>query len=148
MVKRKREIKSAWHDVQAKEALHLGVSLGLFLALDKYLKNVFLANGVCFPSALFGMMTIFVLLSSLSSINANAASRVESFLAPAILFIQRWLPLFYAPSLVVVPLAVKGIPAAEGAKIAAIFGMSTPQSHSPRLIPKFQLAMWRLQIIE
>lgn len=144
MVKRKREIKSAWHDVQAKEALHLGVSLGLFLALDKYLKNVFLAHAIGFPSALFGMMAVFVLLSGLSFVNADAASRVESFLAPAILFIQRWLPLFYVPSLVVVPLAVKGIPAAEGAKIAAIFGMPIPQSHSPRLIPMFHLEMGRL----
>jgi len=51
---------------------------------------------------------------------ADAASKVESFFSPAILFIQRWLPLFYVPSLVVVPIAVKGIPAVVGAKIGAI----------------------------
>ena len=51
---------------------------------------------------------------------ADAASKVESFFSPAILFIQRWLPLFYVPSLVVVPIAVKGIAADVGAKIGAI----------------------------
>lgn len=54
---------------------------------------------------------------------ADAADKVESFFSPANLFVQRWLPLFYVPSLVVVPLAVKGISAAEGAKIGAILGI-------------------------
>jgi hypothetical protein len=53
---------------------------------------------------------------------AGAANKVETFFSPANLFIQRWLPLFYVPSLVVAPLAVKGIPAVEGAKIGAILG--------------------------
>lgn len=61
---------------------------------------------------------------------ADAAQKVESFVSPATSFIQRWLPLFYVPSLVVVPLAVKGIPAAEGAKIGAILGVC-PQNSSP-----------------
>lgn len=51
-------------------------------------------------------------------------------MSPATSFIQRWLPLFYVPSLVVVPLAVKGIPAAEGAKIGAILGVY-PQNSFP-----------------
>ena len=57
------------------------------------------------------------------SVFPGAADKVESFFSPAILFIQRWLPLFYVASLVVVPLAVKGIPAAEGVKIGAILGI-------------------------
>jgi hypothetical protein len=56
----------------------------------------------------------------LSTTFADAASKVEDFFSPAILFIQRWLPLFYVPSLVVVPIAVKGIAADVGAKIGAI----------------------------
>lgn len=57
------------------------------------------------------------------SIFPGAADKVDSFFSPAILFIQRWLPLFYVPSLVVVPLAVKGIPAADGIKIGAVLGI-------------------------
>ncbi|KAG0559925.1 hypothetical protein KC19_10G139600 [Ceratodon purpureus] len=66
------------------------------------------------------MFFLFLLLSTLSFINSGAANKVEVFFSPANLFIQRWLPLFYVPSLVVAPLAVKGIPAIEGAKIGAI----------------------------
>ncbi|BAS72384.1 Os01g0511600, partial [Oryza sativa Japonica Group] len=45
------------------------------------------------------------------------------FFEPATLFIQRWLPLFYVPSLVVLPLAVRDVPAASGLKIfLIIFG--------------------------
>lgn len=103
-----------------KEGLHLAFSLGAFLALDKYLKSMFLANAIRFPSALFGMLSLFLLLTTLSAVSTGAANKVEAFFSPAILFIQRWLPLFYVPSLVVVPLAVKGIPASEGVKIGAI----------------------------
>ena len=59
---------------------------------------------------------------SCGCIFVGAANKVEAFFSPANLFIQRWLPLFYVPSLVVVPLSVKGIPAVEGAKIGAILG--------------------------
>lgn len=43
-----------------------------------------------------------------------------NFFEPAVQFIQRWLPLFYVPSLVVLPLSVKDIPAASGVKICFI----------------------------
>lgn len=59
----------------------------------------------------------------ISTTFADVASKVESFFSPAILFIQRWLPLFYVPSLVMVPIAVQGIPAGIGAKIGAILRM-------------------------
>jgi putative effector of murein hydrolase/putative effector of murein hydrolase LrgA (UPF0299 family) len=100
--------------------LHLVVSLGAFLALDKFLKNVFSKYGLSFPSALFGMFLFVLLLTALSAINTDAAGKVESFFLPANTFIQRWLPLFYVPSLVVVPLSLKRISATEGFKIGAI----------------------------
>ncbi|CAI0418734.1 unnamed protein product [Linum tenue] len=100
--------------------LHLLVSLGIVLAVDKYLKMAFVAASIKFPSALFGMFCIFSVLVILDSIVPAAASAVVSFFEPALLFIQRWLPLFYVPSLVVLPLSVKDIPAASGAKICLI----------------------------
>ncbi|KAI3899821.1 hypothetical protein MKW92_046986 [Papaver armeniacum] len=94
----------------AVEVLHLAVSLGTFLAADKFLKQAFVAASIKFPSALFrDVLRIF----------GSDNSRL-SFFAPANLFIQRWLPLFYVPSLVVLPLAVKDIPAASGLKICFI----------------------------
>lgn len=100
--------------------LHLVVSLGIILAMDKFLKKVFVAAAIKFPSALFGMFCIFSVLVILDSTIPAAAKSVMDFFEPALLFIQRWLPLFYVPSLVVLPLSVKDIPAASGIKICYI----------------------------
>ncbi|CAN1748858.1 Plastidal glycolate/glycerate translocator 1, chloroplastic [Linum perenne] len=100
--------------------LHLLVSLGIVLAVDRYLKVAFVAASIKFPSALFGMFCIFSVLVVLDVVVPAAASGIMSFFEPALLFIQRWLPLFYVPSLVVLPLSVKDIPAASGVKICII----------------------------
>ncbi|KAI3978330.1 hypothetical protein MKX01_013128 [Papaver californicum] len=104
----------------AVEVLHLAVSLGTILAMDKFLKQAFVAASIKFPSALFGMFCVFSVLTILDVTVPSVASNLVSFFAPANLFIQRWLPLFYVPSLVVLPLAVKDIPAASGLKICFI----------------------------
>lgn len=98
------------------------VSLGLILSVDKFLKKAFVAAAIKFPSALFGMFCIFSVLLILDTTVPAAATSVMNFFEPALLFIQRWLPLFYVPSLVVLPLSVKDIPAASGIKISLITG--------------------------
>ncbi|XP_027180796.1 plastidal glycolate/glycerate translocator 1, chloroplastic-like [Coffea eugenioides] len=100
--------------------LHLLVSLGIILAMDKLLKKAFVAAAIKFPSALFGMFCIFTILMALDSTVPAAATGLMNFFEPALLFIQRWLPLFYVPSLVALPLAVKDIPATSGVKICII----------------------------
>ncbi|CAL5441167.1 unnamed protein product [Camellia sinensis] len=100
--------------------LHLIVSLGIILTMDKVLKKAFMAAAIKFPSALFGMFCVFTILMVLDSTVPAAATSLMNFFEPALLFIQRWLPLFYVPSLVVLPLAVKDIPAASGIKICFI----------------------------
>ncbi|CAA0812063.1 Plastidal glycolate/glycerate translocator 1-chloroplastic [Striga hermonthica] len=97
--------------------LHLVVSLGIVVAMDKFLNKVFVAAAIKFPSALFGMFCIFTVLVVLDSTVPAAATGLMNFFQPAFLFIQRWLPLFYVPYLVVLPLSVKEIPAASGLKI-------------------------------
>ncbi|XP_027346139.1 plastidal glycolate/glycerate translocator 1, chloroplastic-like [Abrus precatorius] len=101
-------------------AFHLVVSLGLIVAADKFLKKAFVDAAIKFPSALFGMFCIFSVLMILDSTVPSAATALMSFFEPAFMFIQRWLPLFYVPSLVVLPLSVKDIPAASGIKIGLI----------------------------
>ncbi|KAK9072038.1 hypothetical protein SSX86_008470 [Deinandra increscens subsp. villosa] len=100
--------------------VHLVVSLGIILAMDKYLKQAFVSAAIKFPSALFGMFCIFTVLVVLDVTVPAAANGLMNFFQPALLFIQRWLPLFYVPSLVILPLAVQDIPAASGAKICLI----------------------------
>lgn len=108
--------------LQVVGVLHLVVSLGIILAIDKLLKQAFVAAAIKFPSALFGMFCIFSVLLILDSTIPSAATGLMNFFEPAALFIQRWLPLFYVPSLVVLPLAVRDIPAASGLKICFILG--------------------------
>ncbi|XVE57344.1 hypothetical protein DITRI_Ditri04bG0083600 [Diplodiscus trichospermus] len=100
--------------------LHLVVSLGIVLAMDKLLKKAFVAAAVKFPSALFGMFCIFSVLVILDTTVPAAATSLMNFFEPALMFIQRWLPLFYVPALVVLPLSVRGIPASSGLKICFI----------------------------
>lgn len=107
---------------QVARLLHLLVSLGIVLAIDKLLKKAFVVAGIKFPSALFGMFCVFSVLLALDVAVPAAADGLMKFFEPATLFIQRWLPLFYVPSLVVLPLAVKDIPAASALKIGFILG--------------------------
>ncbi|TYI91519.1 hypothetical protein E1A91_D03G198200v1 [Gossypium mustelinum] len=100
--------------------LHLVVSLGIVLAMDKFLKQAFVAAAIKFPSALFGMFCIFSVLVILDTTIPAAATSLMNFFEPALMFIQRWLPLFYVPALVVLPLSVRDIPAASGLKICFI----------------------------
>ncbi|XP_014519489.1 plastidal glycolate/glycerate translocator 1, chloroplastic [Vigna radiata var. radiata] len=100
--------------------LHWVVSLGLILATDFLLKKAFAAASIEFPSALFGMFCIFSVLVILDYAVPSAAVAFEKFFEPGIIFIQRWLPLFYVPYLVVLPLSLKEIPASSAIKILLI----------------------------
>lgn len=111
---------------QIVKFLHLALSLGIILAADKLLRKAFLAASIKFPSALFGMFCVFSVLMILDSTAPSAATGFMNFFEPATLFIQRWLPLFYVPSLVVLPLAVRDVPAASGLKIFLILGKRPP----------------------
>ncbi|XVF52089.1 hypothetical protein PTKIN_Ptkin04bG0236900 [Pterospermum kingtungense] len=88
--------------------------------MDKLLKKAFVAAAIKFPSALFGMFCIFSVLVILDTTVPAAATSLMNFFEPALMFIQRWLPLFYVPALVVLPLSVKDIPASSGLKICFI----------------------------
>jgi hypothetical protein len=66
-------------------------------------------GGVTFPSALVGMFGVFALLSLAGT---DAATRLMGFYGPALNWVARWLPIFYVPALVTLPLALQGIPGA------------------------------------
>jgi len=109
--------------LQVFGVLHWVVSLGLILAIDFLLKKAFAAASIEFPSALFGMFCIFSVLIILDYAEPSAAVAFEKFFEPGIIFIQRWLPLFYVPYLVVLPLSLKDIPASSAIKICFIVGI-------------------------
>ncbi|XP_061343063.1 plastidal glycolate/glycerate translocator 1, chloroplastic [Gastrolobium bilobum] len=100
--------------------LHWIVSLGLILAMDILLKKGFTAASIEFPSALFGMFCIFTVLIILDFAVPSVAVALMNFFEPGLMFIQRWLPLFYVPYLVVLPLSLKDIPPPSAIKIFLI----------------------------
>ncbi|KAG0550008.1 hypothetical protein BDA96_01G303100 [Sorghum bicolor] len=109
---------------------HLAVSLGIMLAADKFLKKAFVAAGIKFPSALFGMFCVFSVLVVFDIFAPPVAKAFMNFFEPATMFIKRWLPVFYVPTLVVFPLAITEIPAASALKIFAITCMYYSRSRS------------------
>ena len=48
-------------------------------------------------------------LAALTRASRERAEAVVAFFAPALDWIQRWLPLFYVPSLIMLPLALQNI---------------------------------------
>ena len=65
-----------------------------------------------FPLAPFlaaGMFGIVAALEALTRASRERADAVAAFYAPALDWIQRWLPLFYVPSLIMLPLALRDI---------------------------------------
>jgi hypothetical protein len=67
--------------------------------------------GIKFPSALAGMFGVFAVLCLVGDKNAD---KILRFFNPALSWIAKWLPLFYVPALVTLPLALQGIPGAGG----------------------------------
>ena len=60
-----------------------------------------------------GMFAIIAVLLTLDRVSKDTAERLLGFFNPALNWVQRWLPLFYVPTLVVLPLAVRNIPGGE-----------------------------------
>jgi hypothetical protein len=87
--------------------LQLWTTLASLYYTDKLIKNVFVEFGIKFPSALAGMFGVFALLCVVGD---GTASKIMGMYAPALNWIARWLPLFYVPALVTLPMALNGIP--------------------------------------
>ena len=121
--------------------IHSATGVCLLLFLDKTVfKSLTAMIGIkSIPSPLIGMFFIFALLLagervSLSwlkkgipseekiSINPSKtlSEYIESFFTPGLDWISRWLPLFYVPSLVVLPIVVKDIELLQLSKMLVI----------------------------
>ncbi|KAM0883644.1 hypothetical protein ACQ4PT_031502 [Festuca glaucescens] len=66
------------------------------------------------------MFCVFSVLVVLDVVAPALAKGFMDFFEPATLFIQKWLPLFYVPPIVVLPLAVRDVPVASGLKICLV----------------------------
>ena len=106
-----------------------GVVLGSFYVADNLLKKAFASAGISFPAPLAGMFGILGGLWGLSLAGAGglaAADGIVALAGPALRWITRYLPLFYAPALIVLPLAVGSLSSEEMGKIASIVATGMP----------------------
>lgn len=90
--------------------LQLWATLASLYYADTAIKGVLTQYAIKFPSALVGMFGVFGLLCAVGD---NMANKILAFYAPALNWIARWLPIFYVPALVTLPLALQGIPGAR-----------------------------------
>eukprot|EP00898_Chlorokybus_atmophyticus_P001782 jgi/Chlat1/2604/Chrsp178S02454 len=105
------------------EWMQLPVSLGAFMWLDIALRRLFDRMAIQFPSALGGMFLLFgalLLADKLQGGEGPATRVVLGFVEPARSFLRRWLALFFAPSMVVLPLVMREVAAAELVKMTGI----------------------------
>ena len=100
--------------------------VGTLAAGEAAAKALASAAGTTFPPALLGMATLFALLTALSSTSPSASDALAAAAAPGLDWVSRWLPLFYVPSLVVLPLAVRGIATPDLARMLLIISLGMP----------------------
>jgi putative effector of murein hydrolase len=74
------------------------------IAMDKAAALLFKTKKWTFPSALAVMVGVFLTLCDLRKYNSNLADGISDALSPSVSLIKAWLPLFFVPPLVVLPL--------------------------------------------
>ena len=66
--------------------------------------SLFKSKKLTFPSSLAAMVGVFLALCDLKKYNADLAEGISDGLSPSVSLIKAWLPLFFVPPLVVLPL--------------------------------------------
>ena len=111
------------------EWMHWAAAIGAFYVTNDLLYKGFAAAGIQFPASLVGMFGFLGGLWTLSATGQGAtAASIVAAATPALKWITRYLPIFYVPALVVLPLAAEKLSGAELGKITAVLGLGMPFS--------------------
>ncbi|CAM9125624.1 unnamed protein product [Choristocarpus tenellus] len=137
-------------DKTAPSAVLSGASVLSIVGTDYVLRKAFLRAGVAFPSSLAGMMMLFAGLVAMDQVYPKKAEATVGALEPGSALLARWLPVFFVPSLVVLPLSpplspttavrlavilVAGWAVSLMSTAAVVAGLSTPSSTPPPAEP-------------
>ena len=120
-----RSLAAAATSIAAEYAPKLAL-VGTLAAGEAGAKALAAAAGTTFPPALLGMAALLAALTALSSTSPSTADALQAAAAPGLDWVSRWLPLFYVPSLVVLPIAVRGIAPPDLARMLAIIAAGMP----------------------
>lgn len=94
---------------------------GVLVLLDQGMKWVVERAGLQFPHTLTGMLVVVATTVSAKAAGGAAAAAVDEFIdffGPLRDWVARWMPVFFVPSLISLPLAMDSI---SGGQIASIF---------------------------
>eukprot|EP00928_Gymnodinium_smaydae_P015386 TRINITY_DN15686_c0_g2_i1.p1 TRINITY_DN15686_c0_g2~~TRINITY_DN15686_c0_g2_i1.p1 ORF type:complete len:457 (+),score=33.96 TRINITY_DN15686_c0_g2_i1:75-1445(+) len=106
---------------------HFVAAILALVLLDKWLLTQCVAAGITFPSSLIGMFMIFTVLTSLSASGLQeVADWIDFLFEPALVWLARWLPLFYIPGLVTFPLVLTLVAVKDLAKAGVIIFLGMP----------------------
>jgi putative effector of murein hydrolase/putative effector of murein hydrolase LrgA (UPF0299 family) len=94
-------------------------SLGAIIAADTLLHKLFITRSIRFPSSLAGSMILFGGLCTVRSVAPKLADGIFETAKPGCGFINKWLPIFFVPNLVFLPLVLK-LRAAEATRLAIL----------------------------
>ncbi|KAK9867306.1 hypothetical protein WJX84_001513 [Apatococcus fuscideae] len=100
--------------------LHWGLSLGTLYLFNLALAKAVAAAGISFPSPLIGMFGIIGVLVATSAVSQPRAEQLCALFQPAVAWIEKWLALFYVPSLVMLPLSLRSLSGSEMARIMGV----------------------------
>jgi putative effector of murein hydrolase/putative effector of murein hydrolase LrgA (UPF0299 family) len=106
--------------VDEKEAsvLKVGLSFLLLVVADHAL--LIGMKGVPFPSSLAGMIALWTSLLAVDKVSPRASAAVMRWIAPGAALLAGWLPLFFAPSLIKLPMSAFRPAGSELAKLVVI----------------------------
>jgi hypothetical protein len=91
-----------------------------FMSADQALQAALPTGGL--PSALVGCLLLTSALLLLDQASQPAARDVIAFFGPASEFLQRWLPLFFTPAIVLLPRVLRNFSITEGIKMVLVLG--------------------------
>jgi len=75
------------------------------LVLDSLFRKSFQAMSISFPSSLAGCTALFTFLLLVNAVNKEWGDSIHSLFNPGAILLAKWLPVFFVPSLVTLPLA-------------------------------------------
>ena len=107
----------------------LGVALGGFYAANHFMYKGFAMAGIAFPASLVGMFGILGGLWGFSAAGMEpTAAKIVAAARPALNWVTRYLPLFYVPALIVLPLVVGMLDPVDLGKIGVVTAAGFPFS--------------------
>jgi len=90
------------------------------VALDIGFRRLLKSLSISFPSSLAGCGTLFTLLVTLCTVNESLGDGLYNLLSPGAAVLAKWLPVFFVPSLVTLPLAQSLGSSLEVLKVGAV----------------------------